>query len=190
MTDSMMDDIAADYDRSLRHSVSLEDGRKYWPELFFARPGGFRPLTLDLHIPSGGSSFPAVVYIHGGAWMMGHPKVDNPILNAMDIVGNLNAAGFAVARISYRMSAEALFPAQLQDCKAAVRYLRKHCKSLHIDPERFAAMGESAGGHLACLLGLTGDRPDLEGALGETEPGSNVQAVVDWYGPDRLSDNG
>ncbi len=95
-------------------------------------------------------------------------------------------AGYAVARIAYRLSGEAQFPTQLHDCKAAVRYLRKHAGVLGLDPKRFAALGASAGGHLACMLGVTGDRPELEGQVGVIGPSSAVQAVVDWYGPTEL----
>ena len=92
-------------------------------------------------------------------------------------------AGLAVATIDYRHALEAKFPAQLQDAKAAVRYLRAHAGELGISTERIGVMGESAGGHLAALVGLTAHRADLEGNLGVVGPSSAVDVVVDWYGP-------
>ncbi len=127
-----------------------------------------------------------MIWIHGGGWFQGHYTISNNIVGKMALVDRLLDAGYAVARIAYRLSGEARFPTQLHDCKAAVRYLRKHCDVLRLDPRRFAAMGESAGGHLACLLGLTGDRPELEGEVGVAGLSSAVQAVVDWYGPTEL----
>jgi acetyl esterase/lipase len=92
-------------------------------------------------------------------------------------------AGIAVASIDYRLSGEAVWPAQLHDAKAAVRWLRARADELGIDPDRIAAWGESAGGHLAELLGLTIDDAELEGDVGITGPSSAVSAVVAWYAP-------
>ncbi len=96
------------------------------------------------------------ILIHGGGWFTGHPKITNPVLEGMEISATLIRAGYAVARPAYRLSGEAIFPAQLHDCKSAIRYLRAHADTLGIDSRRFAAMGESAGGHLACMLGFDG----------------------------------
>jgi acetyl esterase/lipase len=92
-------------------------------------------------------------------------------------------AGIAVAGIDHRLSGEATWPAQVCDAKAAVRWLRARADELGIDPDRIAAWGESAGGHLAQLLGLTGDDPALEGGVGIAGPSSRVSAVVAWYAP-------
>ncbi|PYE82552.1 alpha/beta hydrolase [Pseudoroseicyclus aestuarii] len=166
--EQVIEDIANEYHLGLSRMQVLADGRRYWPDLFVAAPDGYRPLTARLTAPAAGQGpAPLVVYIHGGGWRIGHPGMTNRILREMDIVGHLNAAGFAVAEITYRMSSEACFPAQIHDCKAAVRYLRRHAGALDLDPDRFAAMGESAGGHLALLLGL--ELPEaLEGDLGVT----------------------
>ena len=186
MADSFYSDLGVNFDEFLDLDRVLEDGRRYWPELVFAEPKGFRPLTLDVHVPAGEGPFPTVVYIHGGAWRMGHPRITNAPLAKFDIVRTLNEAGYAVARITYRLSGEAIFPTQLHDCKAGVRYLRAHAARLGLDSERFASMGESAGGHLAAFLGVTGSHPELEGDVGLVGPSSAVQAVVDWYGPTDL----
>jgi acetyl esterase/lipase len=91
--------------------------------------------------------------------------------------------GYAGAAIEYRYSSEALFPAQLHDCKAAIRFLRAHAATFGLDPARIGVWGASAGGHLAAMLGVTADRPDLEGDQGWPEVSSSVQAVCDWFGP-------
>lgn len=181
--DPMLRELAADTDALLTRSQILEKGRVHWPRLFYAQPEGFRPLTLDVTTPGQAGPYPTVVWIHGGGWQRGHYSMSNRIVERTGRFDALLEAGYAVARIAYRLSGEAQFPTQLYDCKAAVRYLRQHAAALHLDPARFAAMGESAGGHLACMLGLTGNRPELEGNVGIAGPSSAVQAVVDWYGP-------
>jgi acetyl esterase/lipase len=92
-------------------------------------------------------------------------------------------AGVAVASVDHRLSGEATWPAQLHDAKAAVRWLRARAGELGIDAGRVAAWGESSGGHLAALLGLTEGDAELEGAVGVTGPSSAVSAVVAWYAP-------
>ena len=95
----------------------------------------------------------------------------------------MTVKGYAAASISYRLSQQAKWPAQIHDCKAAVRWLRAHAKDYNLDPDRFGAWGASAGGHLVALLGTTGDVKDLEGDLGNPGVPSRVQAVCDWCGP-------
>jgi acetyl esterase/lipase len=184
--DRMLSEIPADPDAALADSQVLASGRVHWPRLFYAQPAGFRTLTLDVTTPGQAGPYPTVVWIHGGGWFRGHYALTNRVVAKIDFMDALLQAGYAVARIAYRLSGEAQFPTQLHDCKAAVRYLRQHAATLGLDANRFAAMGESAGGHLACLLGLTGNRPELEGEVGIVGPSSAVQAVVDWYGPTEL----
>nr|WP_246349586.1 alpha/beta hydrolase [Devosia subaequoris] len=136
---------------------------------------------MSLRVPAGDGPHPLVIYIHGGGWLFGHPHSMHVNLAAMDIDAALLGAGFAVARVSYRLSSEGTFPTQLQDCKSAVRYLRHHADLFGLDPERFASLGESAGGHLAILLGLA-TPAEFEGDVGVCGPSSQVNAVVDWYG--------
>lgn len=135
---------------------------------------------LDLYIPEGSGPFPVVVVIHGGGFMMGD-KADGTGAAGAD---SILQAGFAVASINYRLSGEALFPAQIQDAKAAVRFLRANAEKYNLNPEKFAAFGASAGGTLASLLGTSCGVAELEGAdLGNADQSSCVQAVVDWFGP-------
>ena len=91
--------------------------------------------------------------------------------------------GYAVAAINYRLSQHATFPAQIEDCKAAIRWLRAHAKEYNLAADRIGVWGASAGGHLVALLGTSGDVKDLEGKQGNLDQSSRVQAVVDWFGP-------
>jgi acetyl esterase/lipase len=133
--------------------------------------------TLDIYVPSGSGPFPLVIDVHGGGFMMGDKS--NPAL-----ADQLLAAGYAVASINYRLSGEALAPAQIEDAKAAVRFLRANADKYNLDPNRFAAFGQSAGGNLVALLGTSCGVDAIEGAsLGNAGVSSCVQAVVDWFGP-------
>jgi acetyl esterase/lipase len=147
-----------------------------------------RPLELDLVLPpEGDGPVPAVVFLHGGGWRLGSRHAVGPAYRGADPTPfeRLAQAGVAVASVDYRLSGEATWPAQLHDAKAAVRWLRARAGELGIDPERIAAWGESAGGHLAALLGLVSD-PALEGDLGLTGTSSAVAAVVAWHAPSDL----
>jgi acetyl esterase/lipase len=117
----------------------------------------------------------------GGAWLLGSRLSPPESWGARSPFQQLVDAGLAVASIDYRHSREAPFPAQLHDAKAAIRYLREFARPLGLDPERVAVWGESAGGHLAALVGLVTD-PELEGDEGALGQSSAVSAVVDFYG--------
>lgn len=150
--------------------------------LTYSMPDGYRPLQLDLYVPTARSGpVPVVVWIHGGAWLFGTREFAPLAWPAGAVFQACVDAGFAVASIDYRHSREAAFPAQLHDAKAAVRYLRHFAPELGLDHERVAVWGESAGGHLAALLALVDD-PAFEGVDGVTGPSSAVGAVVDYYG--------
>lgn len=159
-------------------------------ELSYAIAVGFRRLSMDVWLPrkAAETAVPIVVWIHGGAFQLGDRRELPPTFAPDSVFRLLNEAGIACATVDYRHSLEAPFPAQLHDIKAAVRYLRQHADVLGIDAERIGAWGESAGGHLAALLGLTGSREDLEGGLGVQGHSSSVCAVVDFYGVSSLND--
>jgi acetyl esterase/lipase len=134
--------------------------------------------ALDLWVPNGKGPFPVVIYVHGGGWLEGDRSEGIPIAEHMA------PRGYAVASVDYRLSQTAKFPAQIQDVKAAVRWLRAKASTYDLDVERFASWGESAGGHLAMLLGTSGGVAALEDASqGNGTQSSRVQAVVDWFGP-------
>jgi acetyl esterase/lipase len=152
----------------------------------YAAVAGIRPLELDLVLPpEPGDPVPVVVFLHGGGWRVGSRHSAGPTYGAASPTPfeRLAQAGIAVASVDYRLSGEAIWPTQLHDAKAAVRWMRFRAGELGIDPDRIAAWGESAGGHLAALLGLTGDEPTLQGDVGITGPSSAVVAVAAWYSP-------
>jgi acetyl esterase/lipase len=153
----------------------MPPGTKMLADLEYVQDGHARN-KLDLYLPEKSDRpLPVIVYVHGGAWMGG----DKQHCPALPLVSR----GYAVASINYRLSSHAHFPAQLEDCKAAIRWLRAHARQYHLDAKHFGAWGESAGGHLVALLGTTGDVKELEGKGGNAGASSRVQAVCDWYGP-------
>ena len=163
------------------------DGSRHYSGVTYAVPVGYRPLQLDLWVPEASAPPPLVVWIHGGAWLFGDRRYLPETLRPNQLFDESLAFGLAIASIDYRHSNEARFPAQLHDAKAAIRYLRAHREELGIDTDRIGVWGESAGGHLAALVGLTGNQPELEGDLGAAGPSSAVDVVVDWYGPSDLA---
>jgi acetyl esterase/lipase len=159
-------------------TAPVPSGVKVDRDLTYGRADG-KDLLLDLYRPEKqDGKLPVVVWIHGGAFRTGS-KDDSQMGN----VSWLPARGYAVASINYRLTHEAIFPAQIQDCKAAVRWLRASANSYGLDPAHIGAWGASAGGHLAALLGTSGGVQALEGASGNLKESSRVQAVVDFFGP-------
>ncbi len=148
---------------------------------------GSRPLELDLYLPADAGPAPVVVFLHGGGRRLGSRHTAGPAHRGADPTPfeQVAQAGIAVASVDHRLSGEAVWPAQLHDVKAAVRWLRERAAELGVDPDRIAGWGESAGGHLAELLGPVGD-PSLEGDVGVTGPSSRVAAVAAWYAPGDL----
>src|SRR5262249_4168776 len=126
-------------------------------DIVYAKVGD-KELKLDLaRPPEGKGPFPVVVLFHGGGWRMG---------NKRDVRGwlpFLAEHGYVEASVGYRLAPDYTFPAQIEDAKTAVRFLQANAEKYGIDKERFAAMGWSAGGHVSCLLGLTGEKAGFEG---------------------------
>jgi acetyl esterase/lipase len=145
-------------------------------DLEYARIDG-KPLLLDLYLPKQPvGKLPIVVWIHGGSWKEGS-RVPCPI-------GFMAAQNLAIVSIDYRLTDAAPFPAQIYDCKGAVRWLRAHAAELGFDPDHIGIFGPSAGGHLAALLGTTADVSALEGDVGgNLNYSSRVQAVCAFYPP-------
>jgi acetyl esterase/lipase len=149
---------------------------------------GDTELKLDLARPQGNGPFPAIVFIHGGGWSGGNRQMYR---------GQIQEAaqrGYVAATISYRLmkygeakkettTADPIFPAQIHDAKAAIRWVRANAERYHVDPNRIGVTGASAGGHLSLLVGLTDPASGLEGDSGNPEQSSRVQAVVNVFGP-------
>ena len=137
---------------------------------------------LDLLLPRKPASdkpLPVVAFIHGGAWLGGDKRGGWGNVTSYVVSGQ-----YAGVSIGYRLSQDAKWPAQIHDCKAAIRWLRGNAKKYNLDPERIGVWGASAGGHLVAMLGTSGDVKDLEGTLGKhADLSSRVQCVVDYFGP-------
>lgn len=160
--------------RPRQKPAAVPEGVKVVRDLEYAKVGD-KKLLLDLYLPEKADGpFPVIVGIHGGDWATGSKAGGQ---------GNwLAQHGYAVAVINYRLSGEAIFPAQIEDRKAAVRWLRANAKKYNLDPDRFGAIGHSAGGHLVSLLATTGDVKEFE--KGENlEFSSRIQAACPISGP-------
>jgi acetyl esterase/lipase len=135
---------------------------------------------LDIYLPDEGEGpFPVITPIHGGAWMM----CDKRDLQQVPMLEGLKR-NYAVVSINYRLSPEAIFPAQIYDCKAAIRFIRANATKYGFISDRIAVWGGSAGGHLCALLGTSAGVKELEDlGMGNPDASSSVQVVVDWFGP-------
>lgn len=138
-----------------------------------------RPLKMHILRPKTlpKEPMPAIVFLHGGGWFEGHPN------RGLAALAHFAERGYLCASVEYRLSGEARFPAQIEDAKEAVRFLRAKAAEFQIDPDRIGVWGQSAGGHLAALVGTSGGVKELEGAGGWQKFSSRVQAVVNWNGP-------
>jgi len=149
----------------------------YKTDVTYAKIGD-EELKMDIASPKGlDHDVPGVVVIHGGGWMAGKRQDMAPLAR------RLAEEGFVAATISYRFAPKHRFPAQVEDSKAAVRYLRANAKELHIDPAKIGAVGGSAGAHLSMMLGTLDTGDGMEGEGGNPEQSSKVQAVVSFVGP-------
>jgi acetyl esterase/lipase len=158
--------------------ANTDNVKRKWLDIAYASSS--QAQKLDIYLPDEGDGpFPVIVSIHGGAFK-GGDKADGQV-NAM--LEGLKR-GYAVVSINYRLSGEEVFPAQIYDVKAAVRWIRANAKNYMLNPEKIAAWGGSAGGHLSTMLGTSGGVRELEDLTqGNAEQSSCVQAVVDWFGP-------
>ena len=143
--------------------------------------------TLDLILPtypSGKKKLPLIVWIHGGGWKNGDKRSG---LSPHRLPALVQTGKYIGASIGYRLSGEAIWPAQVHDCKAAIRWLRAHAEKYGIDPDKIIAWGSSAGGHLVSMLGVTHGVKELEGRIGNhTDQSSRVLAVINYFGPSAL----
>jgi acetyl esterase/lipase len=168
------------------------------PHVEFANHAGYRPLQLDLYLHRDRTRTPPrplVLWLHGGGWRRGDSRQSGAFADFPSVLAGLAARGYVVASVDYRLSGEARFPAQIQDVKAAIAWLRANASELGIDPKRVVAWGGSAGGHLAALAATScGDpafappastgrlsRREAEAARPLADAGC-VQGAVSWYG--------
>src|SRR5687767_6256733 len=147
-------------------------------DVVYAKVGG-TSLMLDLH-KCGAQQGPLILWVHGGAWRSGS-KSNMPL-------GNLVCHGFPVASADYRLSPEAKFPAQVHDLKAAIRFLRARASQFGADASKVVVAGDSAGGHLAALVGVTNGSNEHEGEVGDyRNESSDVQGIISFYGAANLT---
>lgn len=161
------------------------------PDLQYANAGNPRH-TLDLFIPTKNTitgahsskspmELPLVIWIHGGAWQNGS-KISGKLPARLPKI--LQTGRYIGASINYRLSGESTWPAQIHDCKAAIRWLRAHSSKYGINKKKIAVWGASAGGHLVGMLGTTNGVKEFEGTVGKfLEDSSKVQAIINYYGP-------
>jgi acetyl esterase/lipase len=153
---------------------------EYKPDITYAKVAG-EELQLDIASPKGlDHPVPAIVVIHGGGWTGGKRQ------SMTDFAKQVAAHGYVAPTISYRLAPKHRFPAQIEDVKCAVRYLRAHAKELNVDPQRVGAAGISAGAHLSMMLGAMDSGDGMEGDGGNADQPSKVQAVVSYVGPVNL----
>jgi acetyl esterase/lipase len=163
-------------------TIALPEGVAYIPDVTYCQFDDQTTLETDFALPSRGvGPFPTVVFLHGGGWVLGDRKNMTPYLITAA------KAGYVAVAVSYRLAPAHPFPAQVQDSKCAVRWLRANASQYKIDKERIAAFGFSAGGNLACMLGAT-DGKEFKVCGGNADQSDRVQAVVSFYGMLDLSE--
>ncbi len=160
------------------HKVNTGSISRKWLDLPYASES--KSQKLDIYLPENGEGpFPVILSIHGGAFK-GGDKGDGQVAPMLEGVKR----GYALVSINYRLSGEAIFPAQIFDIKAAVRWIKANAGKYHFNPDKIAAWGGSAGGHLAAMLGTSGNVKELEDmSQGNGEQSNRIHAVVDWFGP-------
>lgn len=157
--------------------ANIENIKLKWLDIAYASTS--KAQKLDVYLPEGDGPFPVILSIHGGAFKSGDKRDRQltPVLEGLK-------RGYAVVSINYRLSSEAIFPAQIYDVKAAVRWIRANAKQYKFNPDKIAAWGGSAGGTLVALAGTSGNVKELEDlTLGNPTQSSRLQVVVDWFGP-------
>jgi len=165
---------------SVRASAGVDSNR--WElvrDVEYAHVGELS-LKLDLYVPRGKVHPPLLLWVHGGAWRSGSKK-DMPLARLVE-------EGYGVASPDYRLSIQAKFPAQIHDLKAAIRFLRAHGGEWHLPTSKIVIGGDSAGGHLAALVGVSNGEAELEGAVGnDLGQSSDVQGIISFYGGANLT---
>jgi acetyl esterase/lipase len=153
-----------------------------YADVVYQQLPGFRPQIVDIYKPEGKAAHPLILFIHGGGWVSGHTRHSGALANFPQVLARLASEGFVVASLEYRLSGEAPFPAQLQDTRAALRFLKSHASLYGIDPSRTGIWGGSAGGHLAALAALSCGDWSLDAVPNAPAQSECVQAAATWYG--------
>lgn len=157
------------------HAAAQQARLKEVRDVVYGQAGG-RDLHVDLTYPAAASGLrPVVVYVHGGGWKTGSHHTARTRL--------LARAGYFCVSVEYRLSGEAIWPAQIHDCKAAIRWVRANAAKYRLDPERIGVWGHSAGGHLAAMLATSSGVSALEGRSGNPGHSSSVACALSAYGP-------
>ncbi len=170
------------------HVAQFPGGVTAYGDVVYSTIPGYRPMIMDIYTPpKGKATRPLIYFIHGGGWVGGHTRHSGATADFPKVLAALAAEGFVVASVEYRLSAEAAFPAQLQDSRAGLRFLKANAAKYGIDTSRTGIWGGSAGGHLAALTALSCGDASLDAPLApKAAPpakGSEcVQAAVTWYG--------
>ncbi len=166
---------------NVAHNSNVAPGQS-WTNATYANVSAAE--KMDIYLPNSIGPYPVIIVIHGGAFKVGDKKgqelrsIKQPALNR----------GYAIVSINYRLSSEAKFPAQINDVKAAIRYIRANSYQYNINPNKIAVYGSSAGGYLAALAGTSGDVIEPQDPnLGNSNVSDKVQAVIDLYGPINFS---
>lgn len=167
----------------LLFSIQSQAQSPDFPDIVYASPDGL-DLGLDIYLPADNTNPHLVVYVHGGAWRFGEKGGEQSLAYIMPFVNN----GYAVASLDFRQSTQAPFPAMVHDIKAAVRHLRANADQYGFDGSRIAITGASSGAHLALVVGVSNNHPELEGSLGShTDTSSDIQAIISYFGASDLT---
>lgn len=163
-------------------AINTQGATKYWTDVAYASTSDTE--KLDIYLPNTGDGpFPVIISFHGGGFALGDKnsgESNDPLVGLTH--------GYAVVCVNYRLSSEATFPAAVYDAKAAVRFIKANASKYNLNADKIAAWGDSAGGNLASLLGTSAGTSSLEDlSMGNSDKSSNVQAVVDLYGPINFS---
>lgn len=154
---------------------------KVQKDIAYCTPGG-NPQLLDVYTPQDNQkTHPLIIHVHGGSWVGGSKSDDN----MMPVITALTDKGFSVASINYRLAPDFKFPAQIQDVKCAIRYMRANATKYSVNSEKIGLLGESAGGHLSALAGVGQNVQDFNSDE-NTAVSDHVSAVVDLFGPANL----
>lgn len=160
--------------------VDLEQFKSVFPNVTYGNKS--KSEVMDIILPDGKPPYPVVVYVHGGGWFSGTKLVDY-----MAPIFKIISAGYAIAAVEYRLSTEAIWPAQIHDIKTALRFLRKNGGHYGLSTEKIAIWGNSAGAHLAQMAAAAPNCQELEDrSMGYAEESDHVDMLISWYGPSNL----